>query len=83
MGLLDLLANVAFKAVVNSGKAPVLNDVIEKKAEEVGKEMEKRETEINNKINNASTETLKKVQSSTNNEYIKDNISSELHRRGE
>lgn len=79
MGLLDFLLN----ALLDSGKAPALNNMVESQSREVGREIEKREKDINNSLSNTSTQTLKKAQSKTDNQHIKDRIASELNKRGE
>lgn len=62
MGLLDFLLNM----LLDSGKAPALNKVVERQSNELGREIEKREKEISNKLSNTSTEALKKAQNNTN-----------------
>ncbi|SNT19236.1 hypothetical protein SAMN05446037_105010 [Anaerovirgula multivorans] len=79
MGLLDFLLNM----LLDSGKAPALNKAVERQSNELGREIEKRENEISNKLSNTSTEALRNAQNNTNNQYMKDSISSELHKRGE
>lgn len=79
MGLLDFLVNM----LLDSGKAPALNKMVDSQSRELGRQVERRERDINNRLSDTSSEALRKAQSKIDNQAIKNKIVSELNRRGE